>query len=150
MAISKFSKVTRVIHREKKLNIYRSLSLLLAVNHFSKYSLTDICNEEKNNREERIYLVAPLILFYIIHCSLITFSWKFSLYKFHRVIRKTSCRSKRSQMFFTVSFLKNFANFKGKHLCWSLFLIKLLAFRSATLLKRETNTEVFLWNWKNF
>ena len=33
--------------------------------------------------------------------------------------------------------LKNFANFKGKHLCWSLFLIKLQAFRSATLIKKR-------------
>ena len=29
-----------------------------------------------------------------------------------------------------------FANFTGKHLCWSLFLITLLVFRPATLLKR--------------
>ena len=32
--------------------------------------------------------------------------------------------------------LKTFANFTGKHLCWSLFLITLLVFRPATLLKR--------------
>ena len=32
--------------------------------------------------------------------------------------------------------LKTFANFTGKHLCWSLFLITLLVFRTATLLKR--------------
>ena len=30
--------------------------------------------------------------------------------------------------------LKNLANFAGKHLCWSLFLIKLQQIRSATLL----------------
>ena len=29
-------------------------------------------------------------------------------------------------------FLKNFANFTGEHLCWSLFLIKLQVFKSAT------------------
>ena len=28
-------------------------------------------------------------------------------------------------MFFTIDVLNNFANFRGKHLCWSLFLIKL-------------------------
>ena len=28
-------------------------------------------------------------------------------------------------MFFKIDALKNFANFTGKHLCWSLFLIKL-------------------------
>ena len=32
--------------------------------------------------------------------------------------------------------LKTFANFTGKHLCWSLFLITLLVFRPANLLKR--------------
>ena len=33
--------------------------------------------------------------------------------------------------------LKNFANFTGKHLCWSPFLILLQVFRPATLLKRK-------------
>ena len=41
-------------------------------------------------------------------------------------------RSSRSQMFFKIGVLKNFAIFTGKSLCWSLFLIKLL--------KRNTNT----------
>ena len=31
---------------------------------------------------------------------------------------------------------KNFANFTGKHLCWSLFLITLQVFRPAPLLER--------------
>ena len=31
---------------------------------------------------------------------------------------------------------KPFTIFTGKHLCWSLFLIKLQVFRTATLLKR--------------
>ena len=42
------------------------------------------------------------------------------------------------QMFFKIVFLKNFANFTGKHLCRRLFLIKLQAFRAATLLKRDS------------
>ena len=37
---------------------------------------------------------------------------------------------------------QNFANFTGKHLCWSLFLIKFHAFRSATILI-ETPTYLF-------
>ena len=45
---------------------------------------------------------------------------------------------------------KNFANFTGKHLCWSLFLIKVQDFRAATLLKRDSNTDVFLWNLQKF
>ena len=41
------------------------------------------------------------------------------------------------QMFFKIGALKNFVIFTGKHLCWSLF-------RSATLLKRGSNTGAFL------
>ena len=37
-----------------------------------------------------------------------------------------SLRSSRSQMLFKVDALKNFANFTGKYLCWSLFLIKFI------------------------
>ena len=33
-------------------------------------------------------------------------------------------RSGRSQMFFLIGVLKNYSIFTGKHLCWSLFLIK--------------------------
>ena len=46
-------------------------------------------------------------------------------------------RSSRSQIFFKIGVPKNVANFTGKHLCWSLFLIKL---------KTESNTGVFRWN----
>ena len=59
---------------------------------------------------------------------------------------KISC----SQMFFKLVVFKNFANFTGKHLCWSLFLIKLQAFRPAAFLKRDSNTGVFLWSLRNF
>ena len=38
---------------------------------------------------------------------------------------------------------KNFANFIGKHLFWSLFLIKLQAFRPATLLKKKLQHKCF-------
>ena len=46
-------------------------------------------------------------------------------------------------------FLKFFANFTGKHLCWSLFFTKLQAFRPATLLKIDSYSSVFLWNLRN-
>ena len=39
--------------------------------------------------------------------------------------------------------LKNFAIITGKHLCWSFFLIKLLAFRPATLLKKRLQHRCF-------
>ena len=50
------------------------------------------------------------------------------------------------EMLFKKVVLKNFAHLTEKHLCWSLFLIKMEAWRPATLLKRESNTDVFLWN----
>ena len=37
-----------------------------------------------------------------------------------------------SEVFYKQAVVKNLSIFKGKHLCWSLFLIKLQAFRSAT------------------
>ena len=45
---------------------------------------------------------------------------------------------------------QSFAIFTGKHLWRSLFLIKLQGWRSATLLKRGSNTVVFLWILKKF
>ena len=43
-------------------------------------------------------------------------------------------------------FLKVWQKFIGKHLCWSLFLIKSQALRPETLLKTDSNTSVFLRN----
>ena len=40
--------------------------------------------------------------------------------------------------------LKNLAMFLEKHLCWSLFLIKLPDWMLATLLKRDSNSVAFL------
>ena len=50
---------------------------------------------------------------------------------FHKI------RSSRSQMFFKISVLKNFAVFTGKHQLWSLFLIKLQTWRSAKRLQHR-------------
>ena len=38
-------------------------------------------------------------------------------------------RNSRSKMFFKIGGLKNFAIFTGKHLCWSLFLIKFYQYK---------------------
>ena len=59
-----------------------------------------------------------------------------------------SFRSSHSQKFFKIGILKNFAIFTRKHLCWSLFLIKLLAFshRPAT----DSNISVLLLILRNF
>ena len=45
---------------------------------------------------------------------------------------------------------KVFANFTGKHLCWSLFFNKVAGIIPATLLKRHSGTGVFLWILRNF
>ena len=46
-------------------------------------------------------------------------------------------------MFYKIDVLKDFAKFTGKHLYWSLFLIK------ETLLKKDSDTGVFLETFKN-
>ena len=40
--------------------------------------------------------------------------------------------------------LTNFTIFTGKHLCWSIFFEKLQPFTTVALLKRDSNTCVFL------
>ena len=47
-------------------------------------------------------------------------------------------------MFLKVGVLKLLTNLTGKRLCWSLFLIKLWDLWPAALLKRNSNTSVFL------
>ena len=45
--------------------------------------------------------------------------------------------------------LENFAIFTRKHLCWSLFLVKLKPFRGVILLKGDSNKGVFPWILQN-
>ena len=54
-------------------------------------------------------------------------------------------RSSRSQMFFKMGVLKNLGIITAKHLCWSLSIMKLQAWRAATLWKRYSSTSVFFW-----
>ena len=56
-------------------------------------------------------------------------------------------RSSRLQMFYKKGVLKNFSSFTEKHLFWSLFWIEL---SPTTLLKRDSNTGVFLWILQHF
>ena len=51
-------------------------------------------------------------------------------------------RSSRWQMFFKIGVLKNFANFTGKHLRWSLFLIKLEA-QTCNFIKKRLQNRCF-------
>ena len=53
-------------------------------------------------------------------------------------------RSGRSQMSFKKEVFKKIAIFTGKPLCWSLFVMRLPAYKPANLLKRDSNTSIFL------
>ena len=68
----------------------------------------------------------------------------------HNHFACTTCRGSRLQTFFKIGVLKNFVNFAEKHLCWSLFLNKLQAWKPTTLLKTASNTDVSLWHLQYF
>ena len=63
---------------------------------------------------------------------------------------KSSCRSSLSEMLFTIGVLKNFANFTEKHLCWSLFLMKL---ETCNFMKKRLQHSCFpvnfFWLWRH-
>ena len=63
-------------------------------------------------------------------------------------VTSSNCQKQPLEVFYKKALLTNFATFTGKHLHWSLFLIKLPAFRPVTLLERDSNTIVFLF--RNF
>ena len=48
------------------------------------------------------------------------------------------------EVFYKKCILKNFAKFTGKHLCQSLFFNKVAGLGPATLLKRDSGTDIFL------
>ena len=60
------------------------------------------------------------------------------------IIDKKIFRSSRPGVFCKKGVLRNFANFTGKHLCESLFLIKLEAGGLQLYLKTDPGTIVFL------
>ena len=72
----------------------------------------------------------------------------FYYYIFH--FESMKFRSSRSQMSFEIDLYKSFAIFTGKHLCRSLIVIKFPACKPPNLLKRDSNTSVFLLILLNF
>ena len=66
----------------------------------------------------------------------------FYYYIFH--FESIKFKSSRSQMSFKIDFFKNFSMFTGKHLRWSVFVIQLKICKPENLLKRDSNTNVFL------
>ena len=65
---------------------------------------------------------------------------------FFTVVFSKFCKKSRSchqKCSIKKAIINNFAKFTGKHLCWSLLLLKLKAFRSATLLKENPTLMFF-------
>ena len=56
------------------------------------------------------------------------------------------CRSSRPEVFCKKGVFKNFAKFTEKHLCQNLFFNKVAGLRSVTLLKQETLTQVYSYD----
>ena len=61
---------------------------------------------------------------------------------------KLSEKSSNRRCSMKIGILKNLVKLTGKRLCWSLFLIKLQDFSPTILLKRDSSTGVFLWNFR--
>ena len=85
---------------------------------------------------------------YFFTVPVYTFLFKFFLYYYRYYMNLIKLINNyidaAPDVFYTKAVLKNYALFTEKQLCWSLFLIKLQALRSATLLKRDFSTGVFL------
>ena len=58
----------------------------------------------------------------ILNCPILSFTKV--CFNNHGNVGSPSPRTSRSQMFFKIGVLRNFAIFTGKHMCWSLFLIQ--------------------------
>ena len=62
-----------------------------------------------------------------------TYCWHLHRFLFQTLLKTRFQPQKQPlELFCKKGVLKNFINFIGKHQCWSLFLIELLAFRPAT------------------
>ena len=59
-------------------------------------------------------------------------------------------RSSRSQMFFKLGVLKNFAIFSGKHLCWNPFFNEVAGLKPETSLKKKFQHRRFPVNVSKF
>ena len=64
---------------------------------------------------------------------------------YHKLKKCLNSRSSHQRCSIEKAVLKSFVIFTGKYLRWSFLLIDLQASRPAALLKRDSNTGVFLW-----
>ena len=73
----------------------------------------------------------------------------FSKYFIKQVETNQAFRSSRSQIFFKYV-LKTFAMFTGKHVCWSLFLIKFQVLKACNFIKKRLQHSCFPVNIAKF
>ena len=94
-------------------------------------------------------VLVPLLLNFkpFSAASIVDWTSKILLDRFYQKerLQRFTLTSSHRRCSVTKAVLKNFAIFTGKHLCWSLFFIKLQLWSPAILLKRDSNTGLFLW-----
>ena len=146
--------------RHERANICRKIILGDFKNNHPSYAL---CNTVKNVKLRGIKMYVKKsfdIRVHHWHANQIKELWPVSKEYLHwssnclaiflKINFSMISRSSRSHMFFKIDVLKNVTIFAGKHLPWSLFFVKLQPLRYATLLKRYSNTDVFVWMLRNF
>ena len=118
----------------------------LALSNASQWCIWHACAYQ-GKFDVLCFLVTPVLRFVFLPFG--------RRYKHHLFFRKKygswmhDNRSSRSQMFFKMGVPKNFAIFTKKHMCWNLFLLRLQPWRPTTLLKKDSNTGIFLWILRN-
>ena len=143
-----FIKVTETLLHKKSVNFKFLTSFLLDIRVWSIERQTNIA-----------FLLYKGVFTHSAPLASLYTHWKYLKLLFSEVstgyrkrheVGLQTLKSNRSQMFFRIGVLKNFAIFKGKQLSWSLFLIKSQTSKPANLLKRDSNSGVFLWILRNF
>ena len=114
-----------LIHLERLINYSYSFRKQLVARFFKIKTVTTLITETCP------ILPTNLLKKNLTYSSIFNFYFKkiFAAAKASLVFIKSKCRTSRSQIFFKIGVLKNFAVFAEKQLCWILFLIELQAFR---------------------
>ena len=96
--------------------------------------------------------VPPPFIFFFKKITIWICNWRSenAAENYSRSCSRCKCRSSRSQMFFKIGVLRNFAIFTVKQLCWSLFLIKLQDRSSCNFIKKRLQHRCFPVNTANF
>ena len=122
-----------------------------------KMNISNNRTSRLNKRNDKSFSNRGYSLFFFIgvflnHLWLIPNILKWQNYKiFTKLVpSQTLLRSSHRRCSVKTGVFKNLQKFTGKHLCYSLFLIRLQVFRPATLLNSDSNTDIFLWNLPNF